>query len=473
MRTFASLCFTTALTIALTACGARSQLILMPFDALESIDALDTHDVTDATDTRDAPDGPDACVPVDDRCGTIEFCNNGADDNCNGTIDEGCTCTPGDVQPCFNGPPGRRNVGACRDGAQRCTMAGAWGACEGGIAPREDVCNGQDNVCNGCSQQNDCPIMCPGPNDPRVPDAAPFESYPLRGELFYAGAARSWNWTVQGGPCDALSTRPSFQLLNGANQDAEFRPTLSGDYTVTLHVVSGSNRDLTCTWIVHVAGPGLRVEMCYPENTRFDLDLFLHRPNSTTPWYPTGATALEPNPDACSWLNCEATIRGMDASGMFAPRADWGYMPSPLSACVNGPHGDEWRALGFCANPRLDIDNNLQKATGMPENINVDQPNEGETFRVMVQNWTGARSHPLVNVYCSGRRIATYGGAMPPDALTNFTGTSGDRGVGAMWRVADVTTHVDSSGTTTCSSVLLHRPGSRTGYYVTNDDPRF
>src|SRR4029079_18457072 len=51
-------------------------------------------------------------APVGDGCGPTELCGtgsgNGLDDNCDGKVDEGCLCTPGDVQKCFNGPPGKR-----------------------------------------------------------------------------------------------------------------------------------------------------------------------------------------------------------------------------------------------------------------------------------------------------------------------------------------------------------------------------
>jgi hypothetical protein len=118
----------------------------------------------------------------------------------------------------------------------------------------------------------------------------------------------------------------------------------------------------------------------------------------------------------------------------------------------------------------LDIDNNLEEATGVPENINVDAPRDAETFRIMVANFTGTEAHPLVNVYCDGRRAATIGAA--PDALTNFSGTPGSQGIGPLWRVADVTTHVSAAGTT-CTVDVLHPPGTTTGFDVTVDDPRY
>jgi hypothetical protein len=374
------------------------------------------------------------------------------------------------------GPPGRRGVGACRDGAQTCGMDGTWGVCSGGIGPREDVCNGQDNLCNGCSQQQDCPILCPSPGDPRVLDGAPFRDYPLRGQDFYLGPARAWKWSVQGGPCDALTpSRPSFDIRNPMGPDATFFPRLSGDYTVTLNVVTGGGQALSCTWIIHVEGPGLRVEMCYPENTVNDLDLFLHDPRNREPWYPNGATAHHALPSSsCGWHNCEAKIRGRNPpfTGMLVPRADWGYARSPLAECENGPQGAAWRSLGFCANPRLDIDNNLDEGTGVPENINVDNPRNAETFRVMVENYSGTLSRPLVNVYCSGRRVATYGEA--PNTVQGFQGRHGNESVGAMWRVADVTVRVDAANRTTgCDVEPLHPPGTTRGYWITQDDPRY
>src|SRR5882672_4760282 len=224
-------------------CGSRSELDVreVPPDASADVrDVADVPDVADVRDAREARDMATACIPVDDGCGPAEICGNGVDDNCRDGIDEDCGCTPGAVEPCFLGPPGRRNVGACRDGAQTCGRDGTWGVCSGGIGPRDDVCNGQDNLCNGCSQQLDCPILCPSPGDPRVDDGVPFQDYPLRGRDFYMGPARSWQWSVRGGPCDTLTpTRPSFELRTPQLPEATFFPQLSGDYTVTLNVLTG------------------------------------------------------------------------------------------------------------------------------------------------------------------------------------------------------------------------------------------
>jgi hypothetical protein len=131
---------------------------------------------------------------------------NGLDDDCDGSVDEGCPCKPGEVQACFRGSPARRDIGACRDGAQVCLRGGEfaarWGDCTGGIRPGPEVCDGLDNDCNGCTDDLDgCSAQwtCPGPGDPRTPDGTPLAPYPLRGRDFFQGAATAWSWVIHGG----------------------------------------------------------------------------------------------------------------------------------------------------------------------------------------------------------------------------------------------------------------------------------
>ena len=104
------------------------------------------------------------------------------------------------------------------------------------------------------------------------------------------------------------------------------------------------------------------------------------------------------------------------------------YSASPTSACVG------WGSLasGACPNPRLDRDNvscNTQQqnpaSNSLPipfplplpgmsdfcgsENINVDNPANGDTFAVGTVLYSGNTAKPHINVYCNGQRIVSAG----------------------------------------------------------------
>ncbi len=84
-------------------------------------------------------------APSDEAC-------DGADNDCDGEIDPGCACMPGDREVCYGGPVGTANVGACRTGFYNCveTATGsAWTACEDWVGPSIEVCdNGLDEDCD-------------------------------------------------------------------------------------------------------------------------------------------------------------------------------------------------------------------------------------------------------------------------------------------------------------------------------------
>lgn len=68
----------------------------------------------------------------------------GDDANCNGIVNEGCTCVTGQTQPC-----GPTAVGICKPGTSTCTN-GVWGSCVGAVMPApRDCTSALDNNCDG------------------------------------------------------------------------------------------------------------------------------------------------------------------------------------------------------------------------------------------------------------------------------------------------------------------------------------
>jgi hypothetical protein len=129
-------------------------------------------------------------------------------------------------------------------------------------------------------------------------------------------------------------------------------------------------------------------------------------------------------------------------------------------------------ALGYCHNPRLDIDN-VGNAPGTPENINIDNAKNGDVFRAAVHYYrnvgTTSVEHPLLNIYCGGTLKASFGKA--PNTLAGFN-TGKAYNAGQLWRVADVKAIVDAMGNTTdCTVTALHPPATPTmGYWLTTGD---
>src|SRR5204863_7750360 len=142
-------------------------------------------------DAATHPDGGCASTqcpsPIQPGCGATEVCNDGLDNNCNGTVDEGCPCSAGAVEACFASPPGYGGKGACMDGHQTCEGSGEfahWGACTGGITPHPEACDSVDNDCNGCVDDDsmccEVDLMCPS----SMPDGHPFDDYVINGAMF-------------------------------------------------------------------------------------------------------------------------------------------------------------------------------------------------------------------------------------------------------------------------------------------------
>ncbi|HAA56830.1 MAG TPA: hypothetical protein DCE42_18835 [Myxococcales bacterium] len=97
--------------------------------------------------------------------GAKEICGNKLDDNCDGKTDTAdaavCECDPQKTRPCYTGPQGTKNVGACKEGTQTCKADGKWDVCKSDVTPQNETCDGIDEDCDGnvdnvASGQNLC-----------------------------------------------------------------------------------------------------------------------------------------------------------------------------------------------------------------------------------------------------------------------------------------------------------------------------
>lgn len=455
-------------------------------------------DVIQDDDAGQADSGPppvvdeDRCPPsaiIDEGCmdlggeseGSAGLCD-GLDNDCNGAVDEACPCEAGTVQECFLGPPGRASTGACSMGRQTCIGIAefeGWGPCQGGTLPSVEQCDSLDNDCNGCTDEIEgCEptIDCPGPGDPRVPVGTPFATYTLDAADFYRGGeATAYRWRVGGSGCDQMflgidgssasqtNGQLSYQVMGQGRQQMGVQFTLSGEYPVTLEVDQRDGETLSCSFPVTVGAGGLRVELCWEEtgptsrNNPVDLDLRMGLHGHTVDWMGTSD---------CSRTTC---VPGMTSGPPFGHVKTW-----DTTACVAGIDvglDQVWELLGYCWNPRLDLDNINETDVYRAENINLDFPRDDETFRVAVQHRSvaGIEAHPLVNVYCGGKLAGSFGG---PDAPLEGFGVEGESQ--ELWRVADVQMQVDGSGRTTgCSLQPLYPEGETTGFRITTSDLSF
>jgi hypothetical protein len=337
-----------------------------------------------------------------------------------------------------------------------CDEFGHWGGCFGGVWPEEELCDGADNDCDGLYDEEleGCvsPLSCPG-----TTKAAPLSTVELPGEYIYSGQYDSWSWEIFCPPTVDNCPAPA----QPDQRDTSVYLVSSGAYRVRATIVI-EGEVYTCQFTLEVQGDGLRVELLWDtqgsDRGNTDVDLHLHRPDVSTEWFDSN--------DDCYFGNCKASAR---TGGMGGP--DWNLEPTrDVTACNEAPHGHgaQWEALGFCANPRLDVDvircdsgETNPEASGFcaPENINVDAPMLGDMYRIMVDyystNGVAGGTHPTVNVYCGGALRATLG-----DGDVTLT----DRG--QRWVVADVVFREDSCGGIDCTVLPIYRDGE---YWLQND----
>jgi len=143
--------------------------------------------------------------------GNVEKCD-GADNNCNGVVDENCSCVNGKTQSCGI------DTGACQAGTQTCTN-GTWGTCVGEIKAIAEVCGDKiDNDCDSSVDEN-----CSNCVDK---DADGYDNCAL-GVSGDDGKAIDCNdneqWSNPGGAetCDSVDNNCSGQVDEGCDDDRD------------------------------------------------------------------------------------------------------------------------------------------------------------------------------------------------------------------------------------------------------------
>ncbi len=369
-------------------------------------------------------------------CGAVERCEPeflGTDDDCNAMVDEGCSCTPGQAHACFKGDAQYRDSPGCFDGTEVCTD-GVFGACQGGLH---------------AISPDDCYVDNPQACQPLT--ALPFASVDLSqgvGEFGSGADPGSESWSV-----DCPSSWATCPAVQGAPA-RDFLPLLSGEYSVT-YTRSVNQVEASCTYPLFVKATGLRVELSWETASSgggADLDLYLHRPQTTSAW--TGSAVcnwqnclvdeFDLNPDAVSWFDSLATPPDPVNWYLYPTQAD--------NSCYFAPRGAglTWQGIGLgCHSPRLDLDrvscdaDTTDPETSsfcVPENANIDFPPLDKWTRIGVHYYSANSEtralHPRVRIFCGGSLAADLGplGYYEPSAPVTFTTQDEDR----FWQVADV-----------------------------------
>ncbi len=389
-----------------------------------------------------------------------------------------------------------------------------------------DSCAQGDFDCDGVSGNNrldgcrcrTVPVICPQDVLTLAPYPDPTALTIVDGTAWIQDDAAkdqvtNWRWTAIGGDCDNVLPNPTFALYRTADtrdagvvgsriavklDTAQVPPRLvadtrsgirgvqastgagrgggfiypafglSGDY-----LVQGSfdfeGVTYSCTQKVQVRSPGLRVELCWTmDGGSRDIDLHVARLQgmSCDPYMSLdggGGAGGEGWNDICGGM-------GGQTCDWTNTRPNWNYATSPASACT-GWSSKGSASGGGCNNPRLDKDNvscngavNNPTANDFcgPENINIDNPRDGDRFAIMANYFGGGQPTKVhSNVYCNGERVASVGfnpatGTNAPTLLKSGGDSTGD-----MWTVGTVTARVNPQGTITgCAfeSVPSRRP---------------
>ena len=291
-----------------------------------------------------------------------EQCDGSLDDDCDTQVDEGCACTNGDTRPCGS------DVGLCEFGTETCELDGQWGACSGGVDPEDEVCDGEDNDCDGTVDDGVCSsvppvVMCPGDMSAEV-----LSTLGLIGSGSDPdGGPVTFQWTVTQRP-----TGSSSQPSSPTSATTNFYLDASGTYVLQLCVTDDEAETTCCTTELESTPPGtLHIEVLW-DDPWGDVDLHL--------------------------LN----VTRVPDDGWFT-----------TDDCYFANQTPDWGPAGADANPTLDVDD--RDGNG-PENITIDLNPSTGTYHVGTHYFcdrSAGGSGPTtatVRIFCMGTLAAEYTG---------------------------------------------------------------
>jgi hypothetical protein len=154
------------------------------------------------------------CVAADEVC-------DGADNDCDGDVDEGLGCACVEDDACYGGPPAARGVGACTDGTRMCDGTGEFflADCQDWVGPIQEECgDGIDNDCDGIVDEGACVEVCQ-PGDVRDCYDGPEEQ---AGVGFCTEGSQLCDEERRWGPCEGwVAANPTETCDNNIDDDCD------------------------------------------------------------------------------------------------------------------------------------------------------------------------------------------------------------------------------------------------------------
>jgi len=348
-------------------------------------------------------------VPAPNTC-------DGIDRMCDANPLAGCNCTVGQTRACYGGAAQTRGIGICRDGTQSCVVVGAgsdWDAtCSGEVLPAAaEICaNGVDDNCNGTPEEGCGPqIQCPADTTTLAGTGIA-----LTANASSPSGIAGYTWTIVNAPAGGVGTPNQWTPPSQDQQTESFLPFIVGVYTLQITATDNAGQQASCQMNVTSIGHGLRVQLSW--DGAGDVDLHLHAPNVTSPWF-------RATQDDCYYGNL---------------RPIWDGASAPATG----------------GNPSLDFDN--VTANG-PENTRVDTAQIGVPYTIGVHNYARAAGRlATIEIFCGG-------GTTPEQVFTSRPlqgNAAGDSTGNDFWKVAQIT----FTSPTTCVVTPINSYGPSSTY---------